>query len=390
MNFLYFILGAVIILLVVTDLVLTTFAPTGSGIFTDKLRRWMWSLFLKISGRNGSSKILNYAGPLTVVAWLFGWLILLWLGNSLLFISDQESVVAASNLRNTTWQEKMYFTTYTLSTLGSGEFIPYKTHWQFYSGFISFSGFIIVTIAITYLYSVVTNDIKRRKVSLQIYHTGGTPQEILLRFWNGNGFDRLKDDLSTLAEQILEVAQNHKAYPVLHNFHSTHRPQSLVINIACLDEALTLLLLYKPKGVEPTLPKLYSLRSAITFYLQTLQNAFITPSEEEPPAPDMRALLANGLPLQGKPFDELTNDSLQLRRRLLCGLLLSQGWDWKIVEDYQSSDPLDNWLTTMRLQRKHVWPIPNRDDKKKEEKEQVKNENSEDKEDDKEVKNKDF
>ncbi|WP_224997991.1 ion channel [Cesiribacter sp. SM1] len=387
MNFLYFSLGVLIIIFVVTDLILTTFAPTGSGIFTDKLRRWMWSFFLKISGRKGSSKILNYAGPISVVAWLFGWLILLWLGNSLLFISDPDSVIAGATHRSTTWQEKMYFTSYTLSTLGSGEFIPYKSPWQLYSGFISFSGFIIVTIAITYLYSVVTNDIKRRKVSLQIYHTGGTPQEILLRFWDGKGFDRLKDDLSTLAEQILEVAQNHKAYPVLHNFHSTRRPQSLVINIACLDEALTLLLLYKPREIEPSLPKLYSLRSAITFYLQTLQNAFITPAEKEPPAPDLRPLLANGLPLDGKPFKQLTDDGLQLRRKLLCGLLYSQGWDWSTIEDYQSTDPLDNWLTTMRFQRKYVWPVPNQEDEKKEEDKQVKKEDDEDKEADKEVNN---
>ncbi|AHM59989.1 Ion transport 2 domain protein [Flammeovirgaceae bacterium 311] len=372
MNFFYFILGSLIIIFVVIDLILTTFAPTGSGVITNKLRRWMWSFFLLVSGRKGSSSILNYAGPVTVVTWLFGWLILLWLGNSLLYISDSDSVVAESNMRNTTWQEKMYFTSYTLSTLGSGEFIPYKTGWQLYSGFISFSGFIIVTIAITYLYSVVTNDIYRRKVSLQIYHTGGTPQEILLRFWDGEGFNRLKDELTALAEQILEVAQNHMAYPVLHNFHSTRRAQSMELNITCLDEALTILLLYKPKEVKPSLPELYALRSAITFYLQTLQNAFITPAKIGPPAPDLDPLLANDLPLHGRPYHELTNDGIELRRKLLCGLLNSQGWNWDAIEHYQSTDPLDNWLTTMRRQRKYIFPVPNKDQEKKEEEEQVK------------------
>lgn len=368
-NYWIFSLGVLILFLVLTDLVLTTFAPGGSGMITDRLRRWIWIFFLWLAGNKGEAKVLNYAGPVTVVAWLLGWLIMIWAGNALIFLSDQDSVIAANSMRSTTWQEKIYFTGYTLSTLGSGEFIPYSTTWQIYSAFISFSGFIFITIALTYLYSVVTNDINRRKVSLKIYHTGSSPQEILLRFWNGRDFSRLTNDLSTLSEQILQVAQNHMAYPVLHNFHSTQREESLSINIVCLDEALTLLLLYKPKDIAPSLPELYSLRSAITFYLQTLRNAFIHPAQKEPPPPDVYPLLANDLPLEGEPFDKSLNDDLRLRRKLLRGLLNSQGWNWNIIENKNSSDPIDNWLTKMREQRRYTWPkTENREEKKKEEK----------------------
>lgn len=370
-NFWLFCLGALTLFFVTTDLVLTTFAPTGSGIITGRLRRWIWSLFLWASGRDGTSSTLNYAGPITIVVWLFGWIILAWIGNFLLFLSDPDSVVAASDMRSSTWSEKLYFTGYTLSTLGVGDFIPYGTGWQVYSSFISFTGFIMVTIILTYLYSVVTNDINRRKASLKIYHTGSTPQEILLRFWDGQSFSRLKTDLSSLSEQILQVAQNHMAYPVLHNFHSTKREEAFVINITCLDEALTLLLLYKPQDVKPSLAELYQLRSAITYYLQTLQNAFISPTDEEPPAPDLSPLLANGLPLHGRPFHQLAGEDVQLRRRLLLGLLNSQGWSWDAIENHISKDPLDNWLTTMRKQRKYPWPAPYQDEEK-ERSEQVK------------------
>ena len=370
MNLWLFCLGVGLFAFVLIDLVLTTFAPTGSGVITGRLRRWVWYVFLKASGRKGSSNILNYAGPVTVVIWLFGWLVLVWLSNALIFLSDPDSIVAASNMRSTTWTEKVYFTGYTLSTLGSGEFIPWGTGWQLYSSFISFSGFMLVTIALTYLYSVVTNDINRRKTSLKIYHTGATPQEILLRFWDGEGFSRLKNDLSSLSEQILQVAQNHMAYPVLHNFHTTRRDENLVINLTCLDEALTLLLLYKPRDVKPSLPELYQLRSAITYYLQTLRNAFISPTDEDPPAPELAPLLKNGLPLQGRPFHELTTDDIKLRRRLLRGLLHSQGWNWSVIESHHSKDPLDNWLTTIRKQRRYEWPAPYQNEEK-ERKEQV-------------------
>lgn len=362
MNFWLLSLGIGILALTVSDLVLTTFAPSGSGMITGRLRRWVWSVFLWMSRYNGKSKALNYAGPVTVVCWLFGWILLLWIGNALIFMSDYESVISAANQRSTTWTEKMYFTGYALSTLGSGEFIPYGTGWQLYASFISFSGFIIITISLTYLYSVVTNDINRRKVSLKIYHTGGTPQEILLRFWDGKSFNRLRDDLASLSEELLQVAQNHMAYPVLHNFHSTRREENLVLSITSLDEALTILLLYKPDDVDPDLPELYQLRSSITYYLQTLQNAFVKPADENPPAPDFKPLLNNGLPLFGKPFEELLSEELRLRRRLLLGLLHSQGWNWAAVEQKHSTDPLDNWLTRMRENRAYTWPVTKQKD----------------------------
>ncbi len=356
MNIWLFALGATLLFVVAIDVVLTTFAPTGSGMITGRLRRWVWSLFLWISRKDGTSPLLNYAGPVTVLVWLMGWLLFIWLGNALIFTSFPGSVISSNNMRSADLEEILYFTGYTLSTYGNGEFIPYGTGWQLYSAFISFSGFIFITIALTYLYSVVTNDIDRRKVSLKIYHIGSTPQEILLRFWDGKGFSRLNKDLSNLSEQILQVAQNHMAYPVMHNFHSTKREESLPINLVCLDEALTLLLLYKPKEVSPSLPELYELRSAITYYLQTLQNAFIKAFDEDPPAPNLEPLLANKLPLHGKPFEQLLGDSLRLRRRLLRGALYSQGWSWNVIEDFRSKDLLDNWLTTMRNQRLYTWP----------------------------------
>ncbi|EMR01585.1 isoprenoid biosynthesis enzyme family protein [Cesiribacter andamanensis] len=361
MNIWIFTAGLILLLLVLTDLIITTFAPVGSGKLAGYLRRGVWQLFLKLSGNKGSRKILNYAGPVSVVIWLFGWLLLIWLSNSLIFISDPGSVVESGTLRSTTWVEKTYFTGYVLSTMGSGEFIARGPGWQLYSAFISFSGYIVITIIITYLYSVVTNDITRRKVSIRIYHSGGSPQEILLRYWDGNDFSRLKNDLASLSEEIVEVAQNHMAYPILHNFHSTNREESLELNLASLDEALSILMLYKPEGVAPSLPELYELRSAITYYLQTLHNVLITPAEHVPPPPDLTPLLANELPLDGKPFEQLQSDKLKLRRKLLKSLLYNQGWKWEKLNETTKPDQIDDWLSRIRRKRSYRWPAPEQD-----------------------------
>jgi hypothetical protein len=358
MNIWIFAFGVVLLALVLTDLIITTFAPVGSGKISGQLRHWVWQLFLTLSGHKGSRKILNYAGPVSVIIWLFGWLILIWLANTLMFISDPGSVIEESSMRSTTWQEKAYFTGYVLSTMGSGEFIPRGTGWQLYSAFISFRGYIVITIIVTYLYSVITNDIIRRKVSLRIYHSGSSAQEILLRYWNGQDFSRLKNEMTSLSEEILQIAQNHMAYPILHNFHSTRREESFELNVVALDEALTLLLFYKPGKVAPSLPELYELRSAITYYLQSLHNILIEPAEECPPPPDRSQLLENGLPLEGKPFEELQSPSIELRRRLLLSLLKNQGWSWELVSDPSKKDKIDEWLMHMRAQRNDPWPAP--------------------------------
>ena len=77
-------------------------------------------------------------------------------------------------------------------------------------------------------------------------------------------------------------AQNHLAYPVLHNFHSHLRREALAINLTTLDEVLTILMLYIPDSVQPLKQEFYPLRFAIIDYLVTLHSAFISPSDSVP------------------------------------------------------------------------------------------------------------
>src|SRR5690606_11232923 len=108
-------------------------------------------------------------------------------------------------------------------------------------------------------------------------------------------------------------------------------------------------------------PELYELRSAITYYLQTLNNALITPAMDAPPAPDLTPLLANGLPLEGKPFEELQSDKLEIRRKLLKSLLYNQGWSWDKLSETTKPDEIDDWLGKIRRKRPYRWPVPEQD-----------------------------
>lgn len=332
MNYLLFVLGVIFVGLVVTDIMVSTLAPRGTGFITERLRTWLWNFFLWLSRGNGEKRILNYAGMFTVSAWLFGWLVTMWFGNILLFLSDETSVVVTGTRMNASPVEKAYFVGYVFSTMGNGDFSPNGDGWKIYTSIISFWGFIIISLGITYLVPVVSAELRKRQASIYIHSLGTSPEDILLNAWNGEDFSLLSRHFNKLSDYIMEQAQNHVAYPVLHNFHSHLRREALAINLVALDEALTILLLYVPDDIKPNKQEIYPLRFAITDYLATLVTAFIKPSGNEPAPISLEQLREFDIPLKQKNTTiRMQMEKLRKRRKLLLGMLENDGWHWGTI-----------------------------------------------------------
>ena len=333
MNYFLFFLGLIIVLLVVLDLTFTTLAPRGTGFITERLRSGIWKFFHWLSKGDGKSKLLNYAGMFTVSAWLIGWIVFFWVGNALMYIADVDSVMEAGTKITAVTVDKIYFVGYVISTMGLGDFRPNGEAWKIYTSIISFSGFIIITLAITYLVPVLSAEMGKRKTSIYIHSLGISPQDILLNAWNGKDFNRLTQHFTTLTSEIMTQAQNHVAYPVLHNFHSHMRREALAINLAALDEALTILMLYVPDDVMPPKQEIYPLRFAITDYLATLGSAFIAPSRNQPAPIDIKRLKEVSIPMKQQNREmEFELEKLRFRRKLLLGMLENDGWHWNSMD----------------------------------------------------------
>ena len=119
--------------------------------------------------------------------------------------------------------------------------------------------------------------------------------------------------------------------------------ESFSVNLAGLDEALTILLLYKPEEVLPSKVEIYSLRFAITEYLATLQKAYIHPSDKNPGPVQIEKLRQENIPLKNNsPQMDLNIEQLQFRRKLMLGMLETDGWDMKALYEgkklYQEYD----------------------------------------------------
>ncbi len=329
MNYFYLALGIIIVFLVVSDVLNSTLAPRGTGFITERLRSGLWKFFLWLSRQKGENRFLNYAGMFTVSAWLLGWIGFLWLGNFFIYLSDPFSVIVSGRMAASSPLEKLYFVGYVLSTMGNGDLFPNGEFWRVYTAIISYSGFIIITLGITYLVPILSAEMEKRQVSIYIHSLGLSPQEMLLNSWDGKDFSTFSQHFSPLAEKIMKQAQNHVAYPVLHNFHSHLHREALAVNLVALDEALTILMLYLPDDIKPHKQEIYPLRYALTDYLATLESAFIGPSKNEPGPIVISKLKAFNIPLRQQNSEtQFDMEKLRYRRKLMLGMLENDGWHW--------------------------------------------------------------
>ena len=328
MNYFMFFTGVILLLVTAADLINTSLSGRGAGFISKRLSKSIWNVLLKLTKKTGRRKILELGGAVILVSILVNWLLLIWISASLLFISCPDSLMNVETNSPTTVINKIFYTGYTLSTLGLGDMEPAGNFWDVLTAILSFTGLILISIAITYLIPVVSAEIMKRKISVYINTLGGSVEEILLNYWNGKDFKELEQPFISLIDSIILHAQNHKAYSVLHFFHSSDRKEAFVLNLTNLDEVLTVMLHNIPAEQRPSFNVLIRLRKAITSYLITLPATFIVPGKETPPVLILTALENKGIKIISGETVDLEYTKLKIRRRLLLSLIKDDGWEW--------------------------------------------------------------
>ena len=286
-----------------------------------------------INRNTGTHKVLEFAGAVITAIVLVNWLLLIWISCTVMIYSDEKSVMNVETNTPAGLVSKIYFTGYTLSTMGNGDMEPGDGFWELFTALFSFSGLILISIAITYLIPVLSAEIEKRRLSVYITTLGCSATEIIENNWNGQDAKALEVHFGRLTPMIIAHAQNHSAYPILHFYHTSNKKEAFVLNLTNLDEAITIMLLHLPEAQRPSNAETYPLRKAISNYLITINTAFIKVAKEAPEIPT----LAN--------FDQLripySTDSskvtahyhqLEERRRALLGLIQDDGWQWEDLD----------------------------------------------------------
>jgi hypothetical protein len=320
-------IGIGLILLVVVDVVWTTLRLAGAGPLTSWVTDFLWRLSLRFTSTHRS---LALAGFCVVLFTVSLWIGLDWLGWTLALGLDPGAVVASQGGQPAGFWGRAYFAGSLLITVGNSDFRPGGQVWQVISDVAAANGFTLVSLIITYLLPLVSGVRQRREIAIYISTLGRSPQDLLLRAWNGSGFGRLPDHLLGLTLPMVSLAQGHLAYPVLHCFHSPDREAAIAPSLALLDESLTLL-----NGVAPDLcpdrVAIYPLQGAIEQLLSTLEEAHVEPESVPPRPPSLEALREAGIRTESDEEMERRVATLSRRRRLLLGLVEEEGWKWRDV-----------------------------------------------------------
>lgn len=327
MTGLYLISGILLLLLTMYDFFFTTLSGGGAAFIT-RFVNYLTHKSLQLCVRFFGRKAYSLSGMVINLSVLLIWVIFIWIGLYLIYSTDPGAIVNDKGRMANNW-ERLYFTGYTLSTLGLGNFAPTTLTFELLTSIFSFFGFIFFTTSMTYLISVSSALIHKRSLALSIRNLGKTPEEMVYRLLNQDtSFSR--QNLASIQEKIERHSINLQAYPVLHNYANSEIPGSLSLNLVTLDEALSILL--NSKEGEKMKNALSAIRSSVTYFLNHVErNFFRTKKKEE--GPDIKKL--RGWEIISSSF---INDPILIRRRkILGGLLKSESIEWQNVYDSKFS-----------------------------------------------------
>lgn len=333
MNYLLLTIGIVIFVITITDLISTTFSPNGAGYFTTIITQSIYELFRKLCLKFQWMKLFEKVGVMIIVVIILFWYLSIWVGSSLIFSSDPTSVVKSQSQDYATLLEQIYYAGFTLTTLGVGDFVVGSNAWRIFTVFLSLTGFILITTGISYMIPALSAVVEKRKLGSYVSVLGTSPQAILKHHWQDD-FNVLESHFVSLTEMIIKHNQQMLAYPVIYCFYTTNARKAAVLNIARLDEALSIILKLVPDDKKPSKQSINPLRNAITDFIQIQQKYFIYIEAEEPGLPEINQLIEAGIPLRYDQTDmpEAYQD-LRERRTKLRILLRDQGRDFHNIYD---------------------------------------------------------
>ncbi|HEX2254826.1 MAG TPA: two pore domain potassium channel family protein [Thermoanaerobaculia bacterium] len=332
------VLGAALLLVVFADVLRTTLGY-GGGFLTTRLTQLGWRGALALHRRRPAHGALALGGVLLLVAMALFWLGGLWLAWTLVFTSSPQAVLDTEGMP-VRFVDRLAFTGWVLVTLGvPGGLEAGSRAWELLVPVAAGSGFVMITLAISYLLPVIAAATEARQLALQISSLGGTAAAIARRGWNGRDFAALDRYFAAFTAAVTLLAERHLTYPTLHYLHALRRESAIAPSLAALDEALLVIDAACAPETRGDATVRGVLRAAISQELSTLRAVSVTRADDQPspPAPDLEPLRHLGTPLLPAASFDHALERTAGRRRLLRALVRQEGWRW---DDVRAAGPL--------------------------------------------------
>ena len=331
MNMFSAVVGALMVGLATFDLFVTVLTTRGGGPISKRLSTWSWRAMLRLRRAGRLQPLLGFSGPVIAVLTVVGWIAMFWAGWTLIFSAAPGQIVRSTTGEPADLWARLYFTGYTLFTLGLGDYRPEGSLFQVLTALTVGNGFIVISLSASYLIPLLSAATAKNSAALQIHSLGSSPGAILIGTWDGKSFPGLSQQLVALSSMVIQAGQQHLAYPVLHHFQPLEAKAALPVQTARLSEALLLL----EHGVAPQarLPRAITrpLREAVGLFVEVLERSQIEAANEIPSQPDLQLLRRAGVPVVSeKEFREAVDEQREERKKM-AGLATSSGWEWAQV-----------------------------------------------------------
>ena len=328
MSLLFILIGSALVVLTFLDALSTTlWIDNSAGPISSRLALWSWRATLALVGSD-RHRMLSLMGPFVLSLIVILWVAMLWLGWTLIFSGDVQSILHSSTNEPADWPARFYFVGYLLFTAGLGDYVPNGGIWQFLAVLTNLAGLLLATLAITYILSIISAVVQKRAFASQVCGLGRSAAEIVASGWNGQDLRDLDLPLSALGTQLAQISEQYRAYPVLQYYHPGRPERSPVVAVARLEDALTLIRFGVPAEHRPSRAVLRSARASVQSFVDALPPAFVHAAPEAPPDPDLAAVAALSVPtLSHGDYVKDVRDLSQRRKRILGGVR-NNGWNW--------------------------------------------------------------
>lgn len=331
MQTLLIIAGVLLIAAAMLDAFWTTLSFAGGGPLTRRVARVIWATALGIHRLRPrrAHGLLRATGTVILLTTVGVWILAVLAGYVLMFSSDPMAVVDGRTGAPVNLVARIYFTGFTLFTLGIGDLVPGSDAWRIVTVIATLNGLFLVTLAITYLIPVVSAAVHKHQLGAVVFDLGDDAQDIVIRAWDGKGFDGLSNYLVQLAPMIDLHVQRHLAYPVLHYFYAADRRWAVAPGLAALHDALLILSSAVAPGHRPAAIVVEPTQRALDGLLSLLHTGYIARGADAPPAPRLSALRMAGIPMVSDAQFETDARDAEDRRALLAAYVENSGWTWE-------------------------------------------------------------
>jgi len=239
--------GVALLVLLVWDVHVTVFVPRGpAGPVAGRLYRWAWDAWRSVCGTRSAHarRRLAALGPLLVPVTVTIWALMLLIGFALMMLPFAGKFLIEGAVAFPPWFSALYVSGYSVTTLGVGDVIPQGMPLRLIMIFASACGFLLISIAVTYLLSVYASLDRMTSLAFDIHRfigrvDGETPATLLVRATQADGDGELRSWLAGTASTLAQVVQDENEFPLLHYFHMPDE-RSLPLALTDLMQVVTL------------------------------------------------------------------------------------------------------------------------------------------------------